>query len=207
MEIIDTHTHLYLNQFDDDFDEMILRSFQCGIKKFVFPSISSKYNQKMITTLKRYPENFFLMAGLHPVYVKENFKDELKIVTNKKPSDKEFEDLLFAERVCKHVKSNAIVIAKNNKTIGIGAGQTSRVASCKIAVDNSLEFTSTKDVTGSVAASDAFFPFADGIKKLIDLGVTSIIQPGGSIRDEEVIEEANKRNVSMVFTNRRNFKH
>ena len=80
MEIIDTHTHLYLNQFDDDFDEMILRSFQCGIKKFVFPSISSKYNQKMITTLKRYPENFFLMAGLHPVYVKENFKDELKIV-------------------------------------------------------------------------------------------------------------------------------
>ena len=134
-------------------------------------------------------------------------KDELKIVTNKKPSDKEFEDLLFAERVCKHVKSNAIVIAKNNKTIGIGAGQTSRVASCKIAVDNSLEFTSTKDVTGSVAASDAFFPFADGIKKLIDLGVTSIIQPGGSIRDKEVIEEANKRNVSMVFTNRRNFKH
>ena len=80
MEIIDTHTHLYLNQFDDDFDEMILRSFQCGIKKFIFPSISSKYNQKMITTLKRYPENFFLMAGLHPVYVKENFKDELKIV-------------------------------------------------------------------------------------------------------------------------------
>ena len=75
MEIIDTHTHLYLNQFDDDFDEMILRSFQCGIKKFVFPSISSKYNQKMITTLKRYPENFFLMAGLHPVYVKDNFKN------------------------------------------------------------------------------------------------------------------------------------
>ena len=82
-------------------------------------------------------------------------KDDLKIVTNKKPSDKEFEDLLFAERVCKHVKSNAIVIAKNNKTIGIGAGQAGK-SMCKIAVDNSLEFTSTKDVTGSVAASDAF---------------------------------------------------
>jgi len=83
MEIIDTHTHLYLNQFDDDFDEMILRSFQCGIKKFIFPSISSKYNEKMIATIKRYPENFFMMAGLHPVYVKDNYKDELEIGLDK----------------------------------------------------------------------------------------------------------------------------
>ena len=80
MEIIDTHTHLYLDQFDDDFDDMISRSFQTGVKKFIFPSISSKYNQKMISTIKRYPENFFLMAGLHPVYVKENFIEELDIV-------------------------------------------------------------------------------------------------------------------------------
>ena len=80
MEIIDTHTHLYLDQFDHDFDDMILRSFQRGIKKFVFPSISSKHNQRMIDTHKRYPENFFLMAGLHPVYVKENFIEELDIV-------------------------------------------------------------------------------------------------------------------------------
>ena len=80
MEIIDTHTHLYLDQFDDDFDEMIQRSFQCGIKKFIFPSISSKYNQRMIETIKRYPENFFLMAGLHPVYVKDDYENELKIV-------------------------------------------------------------------------------------------------------------------------------
>ena len=97
MEIIDTHTHLYLNQFDDDFDEMILRSFQCGIKKFVFPSISSKYNQKMITTLKRYPENFFLMAGLHPVYVKENFKDEFETkdqeINKLKVIESEYNDL------------------------------------------------------------------------------------------------------------------
>ena len=80
MEIIDTHTHLYLDQFDEDFDDMISRSFQSGVKKFIFPSISSKYNQKMISTIKRYPENFFLMAGLHPVYVKENFIEELNIV-------------------------------------------------------------------------------------------------------------------------------
>ena len=80
MEIIDTHTHLYLDQFDDDFDEMIQRSFDCGVKKFVFPSISSKYNEKMVSTLKKFPKNFFLMAGLHPVYVKDDFQNELKIV-------------------------------------------------------------------------------------------------------------------------------
>jgi TatD DNase family protein len=80
MEIIDTHTHLYLDQFDDDFDEMIQRSFDCGVKKFVFPSISSKYNEKMVSTLKKFPKNFFLMAGLHPVYVKDDYQNELKIV-------------------------------------------------------------------------------------------------------------------------------
>ena len=80
MEIIDTHTHLYLEQFDEDFDDMMQRSFDCGLKKFVFPSISSKYNEKMLSVLKKYPKNFFLMAGLHPVYVKDNFRDELKIV-------------------------------------------------------------------------------------------------------------------------------
>ena len=80
MEIIDTHTHLYLDQFDDDFDEMIQRSFDCGVKKFVFPSISSKYNEKMVSTLKKFPKNFFLMAGLHPVYVKDDYQNELKVV-------------------------------------------------------------------------------------------------------------------------------
>ena len=80
MEIIDTHTHLYLDQFNDDFDEMIQRSFDCGVKKFVFPSISSKYNEKMVSTLKKFPKNFFLMAGLHPVYVKDDYQNELKIV-------------------------------------------------------------------------------------------------------------------------------
>ena len=80
MEIIDTHTHLYLDQFDDDFDEMIQRSFDCGVKKFVFPSISSKYNERMINTLNKFPKNFFLMAGLHPVYVKDDYQNELKIV-------------------------------------------------------------------------------------------------------------------------------
>ena len=80
MEIIDTHTHLYLDDFDNDFEEMMQRSFRCGIKKFVFPSISSKYNEKMIMTLEKFPEHFFLMAGLHPAYVDKNFKKELNLV-------------------------------------------------------------------------------------------------------------------------------
>ena len=80
MEIIDTHTHLYLDQFDNDFDEMIQRSFDCGVNKFVFPSISSKYNEKMLDRLKKYPDNIFMMAGLHPVYVKDDYVNELKIV-------------------------------------------------------------------------------------------------------------------------------
>ena len=80
MEIIDTHTHLYLDQFDDDFDEMIQRSFDSGVKKFVFPSISSKYNEKMLNRLKKYPDYIFIMAGLHPVYVKDDYENELKIV-------------------------------------------------------------------------------------------------------------------------------
>ena len=139
-------------------------------------------------------------------------KNELKIVTNKKPSDKEFEDLLFAERVCKHVKSNAIIYAKNNSTVGIGAGQMSRIDSSQIAAIKSkkaseLAGLKTNMAEGSVLASDAFFPFADGLIAAAEAGVTSIIQPGGSIRDNEVIDAANKLGLSMVFSGIRHFRH
>lgn len=133
-------------------------------------------------------------------------KDDLKIVTKSKPSEKEIENLLFANQVCKHVKSNAIVITKDNKTLGVGAGQTSRVGSAEIACRNALKFFPS-EIKGSSAASDAFFPFADGLENLIQAGVTSIIQPGGSIRDQEVIDAADKAGISMVFTGVRNFKH
>jgi phosphoribosylaminoimidazolecarboxamide formyltransferase/IMP cyclohydrolase len=133
-------------------------------------------------------------------------KKELKFVTKNKPTDKELDDLIFAFKVCKFVKSNAIVIAKNNKTLGIGAGQTNRLASSKIACQNANEFFKD-EIKGSVAASDAFFPFADGLNELIKIGVKCIIQPGGSIKDNEVIATAERAGIAMVFTGTRNFGH
>ncbi|MEW6701878.1 MAG: bifunctional phosphoribosylaminoimidazolecarboxamide formyltransferase/IMP cyclohydrolase, partial [Bacteroidota bacterium] len=115
------------------------------------------------------------------------------------------EDLKFAWVVCKHTKSNAIVYVKEKKTIGIGAGQMSRVDSTKIAASKAKQFG--HNLNGAVAASDAFFPFADGLLEIISNGITAVIQPGGSVRDEEVIAAANEKNISMVFTGIRNFKH
>ena len=136
----------------------------------------------------------------------------LNIVTKRKPSDIELEDLLFAWKVAKHVKSNAIVYAKNCATVGIGAGQMSRVDSCRIAAQKSidmaeklaLEFPLTK---GSAVASDAFFPFADGLLVTVSYGAKAVIQPGGSMKDEEVIAAANEAGISMVFTGKRHFRH
>jgi len=130
---------------------------------------------------------------------------ELKLVTKRKYTDKELDDLKFAWVVCKHTKSNAVVYAKNKKAIGVGAGQMSRVDSSKIAALKAKE--NGHDLRGAVAASDAFFPFADGLIEIAKHGITAVIQPGGSVRDEEVIEAADKHNISMIFTGIRNFKH
>ena len=115
-------------------------------------------------------------------------------------------EIEFAYNVSKYIKSNAIVLTNNFSTIGIGAGQPSRLDSCKIAVQKAKFFQRNK-IKNSIAASDAFFPFADGIKSLITAGVRIIVQPGGSIRDQEVINVANKSNIKMVFTKIRHFKH
>ena len=117
-----------------------------------------------------------------------------------------FKELEFAFKVCKYVKSNAIVITKDNATIGIGAGQQNRLDSCKIATQKAKKFQ-PKKLYNSIAASDAFFPFADGIKTLINSGVKLIVQPGGSIRDKEVIDAANSAGIKMVFTGIRHFNH
>jgi len=131
--------------------------------------------------------------------------ENLKVVTNKQPNEFQLEDLMFAWKVAKYVKSNAIVFARNLKTIGIGAGQMSRVNSAKIA---SLKAAAANlDTTGAVMASDGFFPFSDSIQMASDNGIGSIIQPGGSIKDQEVIDEANNKNISMVFTGMRHFRH
>ena len=132
-------------------------------------------------------------------------KEKLEIITERKPSDKELDDLNFAWVVSKHTRSNAIVFAKNKATLAVGAGQMSRLDSAKIASLKAQEHG--LDLSGSVAASDAFFPFADTLLEIIKFGATSVIQPGGSVRDSEVIEAANQNNISMVFTGIRHFKH
>ena len=133
-------------------------------------------------------------------------RKKTKCVTKLKPSKKELAEIEFAFNVSKYVKSNAIVLCNNFSTIGIGAGQPSRLDSCKLAVQKAKQFQSGK-IKNSVAASDAFFPFADGVQALIKAGVKIIVQPGGSIRDQEVINVANKAKIKMLFTNVRHFNH
>ncbi len=130
---------------------------------------------------------------------------DIKVVTNKKPSEQEYKDLLFAQTVVKHVKSNAIVYAKNNQTLGIGGGQTSRVFSAKIAALKAEEVGF--DLQQAVMASDAFFPFPDSIEIAAKAGISAIIQPGGSKNDQEIIDKANQLGLSMVFTGVRHFRH
>ena len=137
---------------------------------------------------------------------------QLKTVTKRAPSEAELRDLRFAFRVAKHVKSNTIVYAKELATVGIGAGQMSRVDAARIAArkaeDAAKELKLAAPLTkGSVVASDAFFPFADGLLVAIEAGATAVIQPGGSMRDDEVIKAADEHGVAMVFTGMRHFRH
>ena len=131
--------------------------------------------------------------------------NELKVVTERQPTEQEMADLLFTWRVAKFVKSNAIVYGKNNMTIGVGAGQMSRVNSARIAGIKAEH--AGLEVQGSVMASDAFFPFRDGIDNAAEAGIAAVIQPGGSMRDEEVIAAANEHGMAMVFTGMRHFRH
>ncbi len=138
--------------------------------------------------------------------------DALKVVTDREPTAQEMRDLLFAFKVCKHVKSNAIVYAKNNATVGIGAGQMSRLDSSRIAAKKAADAAEEAGLDapltkGSVVASDAFFPFPDGLIAAIEAGATAAIQPGGSKKDNEVIDAANERGIAMVMTGLRHFRH
>jgi phosphoribosylaminoimidazolecarboxamide formyltransferase/IMP cyclohydrolase len=132
-------------------------------------------------------------------------RDEMQVVTERKPSEAEWGELLFAWKVCRHVRSNAIVLAKDLGTVGIGAGQMSRVDSVRIAIEKAR--AAGLDLAGAAMASDAFFPFADGPGMAIEAGVQTIIQPGGSRRDPEVVEACDTAGVAMVFTSRRHFRH
>ena len=138
-------------------------------------------------------------------------QEEIKVVTKRKPSKKDLNNLVFLWKIVKHVKSNAIVVGKNLCITGIGAGQTNRVGSVKLAIENSRRLeknysNNTKTISNGMA-SDAFFPFPDSIKMASRKGISCIIQPGGSINDLEVIKAADKLNISMIFTKRRLFSH
>jgi len=137
-------------------------------------------------------------------FKKFNNKDFL-VVSKRKPTSKEMKNLIFAFNICRNVKSNAIVLAANEKTVGIGSGQPSRLDSCAIAINKMKKFTESNE--NLVAASDAFFPFVDGIEKLVQSGVQAVVQPSGSIRDKEIIKFANETNTVLVFSKTRHFKH
>jgi phosphoribosylaminoimidazolecarboxamide formyltransferase / IMP cyclohydrolase len=169
------------------------------------PSIRILEDNERRSPLVAEPEIKQVMGGLLVQDRDLEFADrtEMEVVTQRQPTDDEWRDLMFAWRVCMHVRSNAIVLAKDRATAGIGAGQMSRVDSVRLAVDKSR----VESLQGAVLASDAFFPFSDGPEIAIGAGITAIIQPGGSRNDPEVREAADKAGVAMVFTSRRHFRH
>jgi phosphoribosylaminoimidazolecarboxamide formyltransferase/IMP cyclohydrolase len=134
-------------------------------------------------------------------------EDDLQVVTKRQPTDEEWENLFFTWKVVKYVKSNGIAIGKNKQSVGIGPGQVNRIWACKQAIEHGIEHLGADRVKGSVLASDAFFPFADCVAEAAKAGITAIIQPGGSIRDQESIEACNQYGIAMVFTNMRHFRH
>ncbi len=169
--------------------EESIRVLACG----QWPKNSSALDYKQVT------------GGLLVQESDSKLFNELSVVTERKPSKQEMNDLQFAWRVARMVKSNAIVYARDNMTIGIGAGQMSRITSSRIAVIKARQ--AGLEIKGAVMASDAFFPFRDSIDHAAAVGITAVIQPGGSIRDDEVIEASNKHGISMVFTGTRHFRH
>jgi len=182
-----------------------------GFKKNALKILKKKKNVRLIDSSQYNSSN-----SKHYLFLENSFliqdsnnkllNKKLKIVTKKYPSKSEIQSLKFAFNICKYVKSNAIVLVKNKSTIGIGSGQPSRLDSCEIASNKAVKFVPEK-IINSVAASDAFFPFPDGVQQLIKVGVKAIIQPGGSTNDKKIIEVANKANIVMAFTGTRHFKH
>lgn len=181
---------------------------------------AKKKNLRLLTTdgladAKAAGQTIRQVAGGYLVQDKDNgfiTLDDLKVVTKRAPSDQELSDLMFAWTVAKHVKSNAIIYVKNGATVGVGAGQMSRVDSTRIAARKAIDMAEVMGLPapltqGSVVASDAFFPFADGLITAAEAGATALIQPGGSMRDDDVIAAADEAGLAMVFTGMRHFRH
>ena len=183
-----------------------------GFKKDALKLLSKKKNLRLIDSqsldiknTNSHISNFnsILIQSLDKIKFKKN---DFKIVSKRKPSSKQLNNLIFAFNVCRYVKSNAIVIANNQSTLGIGSGQPNRLDSCKIAIEKMNKFR-PNNFKNLVAASDAFFPFVDGVEKLIQAGISAIIQPYGSIRDKEIIKFANETGTVLLFSKTRHFRH
>ena len=189
------------------FEVIIANNFNSDAIKI----LKTKKNLRLIDASKyTFKEDLKFISNNEEILVqsedinKFNIRD-FKVVSKKKPNAKQMKNLLFAFNVCRYVKSNAIVLATNETTAGIGSGQPSRLDSCQIAIDKMKKFTKPNDEL--VAASDAFFPFIDGLEKLVQSGATAVIQPSGSIRDKEIINFANETNTILVFSKTRHFRH
>ena len=184
-----------------------------GFEKEAIKILKKKKNIRIIDAYNLNINNFYNLISNFNTFLLQSpdneiiTKKNLKIVSKRKPNNKILKNLIFALNVCRNVKSNAIVLAKNDVTVGIGSGQPSRLDSCKIAVEKMNKFQNINDNDEIVAASDAFFPFVDGIEKLVQSGISAVIQPSGSIRDKEIIKFANQTNTILVFSNTRHFKH
>ena len=162
---------------------------------------STNFNVDEILRLNSIDHSMLIQSEDKKIFSKKNFS----IVSKKKPNKSQYDNLIFAFNICRYVKSNAIVLASNKSTVGIGSGQPSRLDSCQIAIEKMKKFNKTNNEI--VAASDAFFPFIDGIEKLIQSGVTAVIQPAGSIRDKEIVKFANEAGVVLIFSKTRHFRH
>lgn len=198
-------------KIDQVFTELVIAP---GYEEGVLPFLQQKANRRILLTQPVSAAQPDIRSVAGGVLVQERdaalpdsatLRAGWRVVTDRQPTAQEWDDLEFAWRIVKHVKSNAIVYAKNQQTIGLGAGQMSRVDSAEIAVSKGRK--SQLDFTGSVVSSDAFFPFADGLLEAAAAGVSAVIQPGGSVRDAEVIAAANEKGLAMVVTGTRHFRH
>jgi phosphoribosylaminoimidazolecarboxamide formyltransferase/IMP cyclohydrolase len=182
-----------------------------GFEKDALRLLKKKKNLRLIDSINySFKEILKFISSNEELLVQtEDFKKfsskDFKVVSKKKPTSKQMKNLIFAFNICRYVKSNAIVLASNETTTGIGSGQPSRLDSCQIAIDKMKKFMYTNDDV--VAASDAFFPFVDGIEKLVQSGVSAVIQPSGSVRDKEIINFANETDTILVFSKTRHFRH
>ena len=195
-------------ELNDIFLEVIIAN---GFDSEALKILKKKKNLRLVDTEKFTIQNLVRFNSNNDSFLtqsedieKFNIKN-FKIVSKKKPNKSQLKNLIFAFNVCRYVKSNAIVLASQETTVGIGSGQPSRLDSCQIAIDKMNKFQNLNEEV--VAASDAFFPFVDGIEKLVQSGVTAVIQPSGSIRDKEIIKFANQTNTILVFSKTRHFRH